>query len=96
MKRIEIFLQIESALLRNNGIRYRVHLVSIGGLTWLKNYQGEFAKPLLVEFGAQTALADFLHRRDFWDEEEKAKGDFLVMLELKGQSSGIKKSIQIS
>lgn len=49
-----------------------------------KHHQAEFAKPLLIEFGAQTAVADFLYRRDFQTVEKRDKGDFLVYAGIKG------------
>lgn len=53
-------------------------------LRYGENMQTEYIKPMLIEAGAQTAVADFLYRRDFQTPEEQAKGDFLVYAGIRG------------
>lgn len=49
-----------------------------------RHVQGEAVKAVLIEAGAQTAVADFLYRRDSQSLAEQAKGDFLVYAGIRG------------
>lgn len=49
-----------------------------------EDMQAEYIKTILIEAGAQTAVADFLFRRDSLSPEEQAKGDFLVYAGIRG------------
>lgn len=44
----------------------------------------EYIKPILIEAGAQTAVADFRYRRNVQTPEEQTKGDFLMYAGIRG------------
>ena len=64
------------------GIEFEV-VEAVGNIN--RHIQSEYAKTLIIESGAQTAIANFLHRRETsMTEEERAKGDFLLYVGIQG------------